>query len=78
MNKSTAYLIPVIVLAAAYGLSVFVNNQIILFAGLLVSLIWFNRVATTFQDKAIKILTMIAIIVIAIWAVGLLMWGLSF
>ena len=78
MNKSIAYLIPVIVLAVAYSVSVFVNNQIILFVGLLVSLTWFNRVATTFQDKAIKILTMIAIIVAAIWAVGLLMWGSSF
>jgi len=78
MNKSIAYLIPITVLTVAYGLSVFVNNEFILFAGLLISLIWFNRVAAMFQDRAIKILTMIIIIVIAIWATGLLMWGLSF
>ncbi len=78
MNKSIAYLIPVIVLAATYGLSVSMDNQIILFVGLLVSLVWFNRVAAKFQDKAIKILTLVAIVAVVIWAAGLLMWGSSF
>ena len=78
MNKSIAYLIPVIVLAAAYGLSVAMDNQIIIFIGLLISLVWFNRTAAKFEDKAIKILTLIAIIAVAIWAIGLLMWGSSF
>jgi hypothetical protein len=66
------------VLATAYGLSVFVNNEFILFIGILVFFVWSNRVAAKFNDKIVKVTTLTLIIVVAVWVVGLLMWGSSF
>lgn len=72
MNKFYKYLLPVVLLIIALGISTFINNQFVLFLGWVISLIWLNRVALEFNNKFVKITTMVLIIGTIIWSILLL------
>jgi len=77
MDKFYKYLLPIILLVIAFGVSTFLNNEFVLFAGWVISLIWLNRVAFEFQDKFVKILTIILLSVTIIFFIVLLFGALE-
>ncbi|HEY4512442.1 MAG TPA: hypothetical protein VJH63_02135 [Candidatus Paceibacterota bacterium] len=75
MNKFYKYLLPVTLLIVAFGISALMNNEFVLYIGWVISLIWLNRIGAGFQNKLVKILTAILLIVTIIWTAGLLLWA---
>ena len=74
MNKFYKYLLPVVLLVIAFGVSTFINNQLVLFVGWIISLVWLNRVASSFKNKALTIVTTTLVVISIIWGIGLLFY----
>lgn len=70
MNKFYKYLLPVVLLVIVFGLSTFIDNQLVLFIGWMISLVWLNRVASNFKNKALTIITTALIFISIIWGIG--------
>ncbi len=74
MNKFYKYLLPVVLLVITFGVSTFINNQLVLFIGWIISLVWLNRVASGFKNKVLTIITATLIVISIIWGIVLLFY----
>ena len=77
MNKFYTYILPVCVIVISLVISVIIDNQFVVYGGFVVSLIWLNRIAAKYDNKILKIITLLAIMLTVIWTIGLLMWASS-
>jgi hypothetical protein len=78
MNKFYSYLLPIAFLIIVYGIAiVLLNDELVAYIGLLVSLIWLNRVADKFNNKIVKVLTLILLTGAILWGILILYvaWG---
>lgn len=75
MNKFYAYIAPIGLLIFSFAITSFTNNEFILYVGWIISLIWLNRVAHSYHNVVLRILTTTFLIITIIWTICLLIWS---
>lgn len=73
MSKFYTYIIPIFFFAIVSYISIIIfNNEAFVFAGLIISLIWINRIGVKFDNKIVKIITLSLLVLFILWAVLML------
>ncbi len=78
MNKFYAYISPIsfFVIVSAVAIMI-LNNEFVIYIGLLISLFWLNRVGAKFNNAILQIVTTVALFVTLLWGMLMLLvaWG---
>jgi len=74
MNKFYSYLSPIAFFIIIHALAIMLfNNEPIAYFGLLISSIWLHRVASKFDNKVVKILSIVIFSIAILWGCLILM-----